>query len=77
MFVVGLTDAFAEVEVNPLGLEVQEYVFPETDVAPILMLCPVHNAWFPPVLADGSGFTVMITESDALHPVAVMDSVTI
>ena len=40
---VGLTDGFADVEVYPLGLETQLYVWPVTDAAPIETLPPAHN----------------------------------
>lgn len=66
---VGDTDGFDEVEVNPLGLEVQEYVFPETEDAPILVLCPEQIVFAIPAFALGKGFTVTITESVLVQPV--------
>ena len=71
----GLTEGLLEVEVNPLGLLVQLYVFPSTALAPIMVELLLHIEVADPVEADGSGLTVIFTESELLQPVAVMVSV--
>jgi hypothetical protein len=53
---VGFTVELDEVEVNPDGLLVQEYVFPVTAVLPIVVLLPIHIAVFDPAFAAGAGF---------------------
>jgi hypothetical protein len=59
---VGLTVGFDKEEVNPDGLLVQEYVFPVTAVPPIVNEFPEQMIFAGPVTADGTGFTVMVTE---------------
>ena len=56
------------VEVNPDGLDVQLYVLPETEVAPIAAEFPLHIVDGLPTLAAGIGLTVMVTELDLVHP---------
>ena len=72
--IVGLTDGFAEVEENPEGLLVHEYVLPLTALAPIVVELPLQMVLALPALAVGNGFTVMTTEFDLLQEVAVTDS---
>ena len=62
-------------EVNPLGLLVQLYVFPTMDFAPMLVELPLQIELAEPVEADGNGFTVIFTLSVLLQPVAVIVSV--
>ena len=75
MVTVGLTVGLAAVEVKPAGEEVHEYVLPDTDDAPMLVLAPRQIALAEPTLAFGKGFTVTTTESDLKQPVAVIVSV--
>ena len=72
---VGLTVGLLLEEVNPLGLLVQLYVFPTTADAPILVEPPLQIVFPEPTVAVGTGFTVIFTESDLEHPVAVTLSV--
>ena len=74
---VGATVGLADVEANPTGLENQLYVFPETSVAPILVLLPKQIALSPPVVASGNGFTVTTMLLLFVQPVAVMVSVSV
>jgi hypothetical protein len=50
-------------------------VLPATEAAPIDMLEPVQIAVLDITEAEGRGLTVMVTELDLLHPVAVIVSV--
>ncbi len=59
--VVGDTDGLDTVDVNPVGVDVHEYVLPVTDAAPIVVELPVQMAFADPVVAAGTGFTVMTT----------------
>ena len=77
MVAVGETDGFAAVDVNPAGLLVHAYVLPLTAAAPILIEFPVQMLVLEIVAAFGIGLTVMVTEFDFLHPVAVFVSVTV
>ena len=61
--------------VNPPGLDVQLYVSPLTEVAPIFMEVPEQIEVDEIVEADGKGLTVIFTLSVLLHPVAVIFSV--
>ena len=72
--IVGDTEGFDVVEVNPLGLLVQLYVLPATLSAPIVVEPPLQIVAFEPALLVGKGFTVMVTVLVALHPVAVIVS---
>ena len=74
---VGLTEGFALEEVNPRGLLVQLNVRPPGDVVPMLADVPLQTVEGDPTDAVGSGFTVIFTESDLLHPVAVIVSVNV
>ena len=65
------------VDVNPLGLDVQLYVWPLVELAPILVDDPLQIAVADTTVADGKGLTVIFTESDLLQPVAVIVSVTV
>ena len=71
---VGATVGLATFDVNPAGLETQLYVFPETAVAPMLVLLPKQIALSPPVAAVGNGFTVTVRLLLFVQPVAVMVS---
>ena len=64
---VGLTFGLLEVEVNPEGDDVHEYVLPLTEEAPIVDEDPVHIVLAEPVLALGNGLTVTTHESDLLQ----------
>ena len=44
---------------------------------PIFILLPLQMDWFPVAEAAGSGFTVITTEAEPLHPEAVIVSVTV
>ena len=74
---IGATVGLADVEVHPAGLETQLYVFPETAVAPILVLLPKQIALSPPVVAIGNGFTVTVRLLLFTQPVAVIVSVSV
>ena len=75
MVTVGLAEGLAEVEVKPAGELIQEYVLPATEAAPIEMLEPVQISVLDITDAEGKGLTVIVTEFDLLHPVAVIVSV--
>jgi len=45
--------------------------------APITVELPVQIVTSEPVVAEGSGFTIITTKFDLLQPVAVMVSVTV
>ena len=77
MVAVGLTLGFEAVELNPDGLDVQLYVLPLTEAAPIVVLAPLQIAPLLPTLAVGNGFTVITTLFVLLQPVAVIVSVTL
>ena len=62
-------------EVNPLGLDVQLKVRPPTKLAPILVEEPLQIVEGEPTLDVGRTFTVTLTESELLQPVAVIVSV--
>ena len=62
-------------EVNPLGLLVQLYVFPTTAVEPIPVEVPLQIVAGLPTVALGTGFTVIVTESELAQPDAVTFSV--
>jgi hypothetical protein len=64
------------VEVNPLGKEVHEYVFPVTAVAPMEVDVPLQIVLSNPALAVGNGLTVITTVSLLIHPVEVLVTVT-
>ena len=68
--IVGLTDALEAVEENPEGLELQLYVSPVTDAAPIEALPPLQIDWLRPAFAFGDGFTVIVMLLDFEQPVA-------
>ena len=72
---VGLTDGFELVEVNPLGLDVQLYVCPLVELPPIDVVEPLQMDFALPGVGVGSGLTVTLMESVLEHPVAVMLSV--
>jgi len=57
-----------------MGELIQENVLPETGLAPIEMLLPLHMAAFEITDARGKGLTVMVTELDLKHPVALIVS---
>ena len=65
-----------EVEVKPDGLLAHEYVLPATAVAPRESDGPAHMVALGAVAAAGSE-TVIATELDLEHPVAVMVSVNV
>ena len=69
---VGDTEGLAEVEVNPVGFDVQEYVLPLTVEAPIVVLPPLQIILLEPTFTVGKGFTVTVTESAFEQPVAEM-----
>jgi len=73
---VGLTDGLALVEVNPVGEEVHEYVFPVTADAPMEVDAPLQIVLSAPALALGNGLTVITTVSLFIHPVEVFVTVT-
>lgn len=75
--VVGLTDGLDTVELKPDGFDVQLYVSPVTETEPICWLLPEQRLWLLPTFAVGCGFTVIITEFDLVHPVAVIVSVSV
>jgi hypothetical protein len=52
-------------------------VLPATEAAPMDMLEPVQIAVLEITEAEGSGLTVIVTEFDLLHPVAVIVSVSV
>jgi hypothetical protein len=52
-------------------------VLPTTDAAPMDIATPEQLLVFAMVAAAGNGFTLMITEFDLIHPVAVIVSVTV
>ena len=56
---------------NPLGLDVHEYVFPDTAVAPMEVELPEQILVLVPAVALGNGLTVMVTLLVLVHPVAV------
>ena len=62
-------------EVNPLGEEVHEYVFPVTAVAPMEVEAPLQIVLSLPALAVGNGLTVITTVSLFIHPVDVLVTV--
>jgi hypothetical protein len=68
----GFTAGLALVEVNPLGEEVHEYVFPVTAVAPMVVEAPLHIVLSEPAFAVGNGLTVITTVSLFIHPVEVL-----
>ena len=74
---LGATEGFALLEVNPEGLLVQLYVCPITDEEPTDVEPPAQIDFAEPTLETGRGFTVTITESDLVHPVAVIFSVSL
>ena len=55
-------------EVNPLGLLVQLYVLPLTEVAPMAADVPEQIVDGLPTLAEGAGLTVIVTLFDFEHP---------
>lgn len=75
VLIVGDTDGFELVELKPDGLDVQEYVFPETAEAPMVVLLPRQTDLFNPAFAKGNGFTVTVTVFELEHPVEVFVSV--
>jgi hypothetical protein len=66
--VEGETVGLEDVEVNPAGELVHEYVLPATAVAPIDNDVPLHIVVLEIVVADGKGFTVIVTEFDFTQP---------
>ena len=74
--VVGLTDGFAVVAVNPLGFEVQLYVLPDTELAPIEVELPLQIVLFEPALLVGFGLIVILFVEESLHP-EELDSTTL
>ena len=50
-------------------------MLPATEDAPIDIEEPVQIAVFAITVAEGRGLTVMVTELDLMHPVAVIVSV--
>ena len=50
---------------------------PAVDAAPMLVEEPLHIDVADPTVGVGNGFTVILTESDAEQPVAVIVSVTV
>jgi hypothetical protein len=63
----GLTVGLDAVELNPGGVEVQLYVFPPTEVVPIIVGEPEHIVCGLPALAAGNGLTVIVvTDEDAV-----------
>jgi hypothetical protein len=72
---VGDTDGLADVDVNPEGFDVQLYEKPVEAVPPIVIEPPRHMDEFEPGLTVGKPNTVITTESDLVHPVAVIFSV--
>ena len=53
VFTAGLTEMLEDGEVNPAGIEVHEYVFPDMAAAPRFVVLPEHIAVLEPALADG------------------------
>ena len=76
---VGLTVGFDNVDVNPVGEEVQLKVLvtPPRVRSPRVVFAPRQMALLSPAMADGNGFTVTTTLFDLLHPPVVMVSVTV
>ena len=72
--VAGLTDGFEEVDVNPDGLLVHEYVLPLTEVAPMAIDAPEQMAVLAIIEAAGKALTVTVTGFDFVQPVAVIVS---
>ena len=58
-------------EVNPLGLDVQEYVTPVTAVAPMEVELPLQIDLSAPADLLGRGLTVITTVSLLVHPLLV------
>ena len=73
--IVGLTFGLALVSANPVGYEVQLYVFPLIAVEPMEALPPEQIVLPLPALAAGKGLTVITAESDLPQLVAVIFSV--
>ena len=71
---VGETDGFDNVEVKPDGDDVQLYVLPATEAAPIVTDAPLQIEELAPVVAAGKGLTVTIAVFVALQVVAVIVS---
>ena len=55
-------------EVNPLGVDVQLYVFPLTELAPSVMLSPLQMDVALPIVAEGVEFIVMLMDDESLQP---------
>lgn len=72
MEVVGETEGFDSVELNPDGTLVHEYVSFETADAPIDIDDPEQIAVFGVTNAAGSGLTVIFTESCRAHPAEIV-----
>jgi hypothetical protein len=68
----GFTVGLAEVEVNPEGELLHEYVLFDTAVAPIALELPLQMAVFEITAAAGSGFTVMVTGLDFTQPLLLV-----
>ncbi len=73
---VGLTFSDALAELNPDGDEFQLYVCPLMEAfMPIVTVLPEHIVVSFPAFTDGSGLTVIVTESDFVQPVVEFVSV--